>query len=201
MESIFLILAFAVVLIWWLKARGGINQVDVDPITEQKLAQLQTDFERRLTSCSDLPDGIRGRDAFTYWTCMSKWFDRLIAENRYDTELTEKLRQDWFEYIKLLPSAKTARFLALETSDEAKAEIYSQQAESAVRSIKRIEDAFASAIGSDAVELLRQIRSRDADSFDRSGRKPIAPEGHHYFPVSISPYAEQCQPKPSGNAA
>lgn len=188
---------------WWFrfharrKTASAPETAGTSPLSEQELARLQTDFERRLANDFDLPDGIRGREAYIYWNLMRNWFDRLIAANRYDDEYAKKLRHDWCEYIQLLPRAKTVRFLALETNDEAKASIYDQEAESASRSIELIQNAFAAAIGPEAMEELQEIRSRDTDAFDRSGRRPIAPTGHHYFPVSISPYIEECQPKPS----
>lgn len=207
MEYLLLIFATVAIAVWWFRLRAGRN-TDIDlntagaiPLSEQELARLQADFERRLANDYDLPDGIRGRDAYIYWSLMRNWFDRLIAANRYDDEYVKKLRHDWCEYIQLLPRAKTARFLALETNDEAKASAYDQEAELASRSIELIQNAFAAAIGAEAMVELREIRSRDADVFDRSGRRPMAPTGHHYFPVSISPYIEECRPKPSHEVA
>ena len=203
MEYILLIFATVAVTFWWLKFRSGrktdsdLNSAGRSPPSEQELVLLQADFERRLTNDCELPDGIRGRDAYIYWNLMRNWFDKLIAANRYDDRYSKKLRHDWSEYIQLLPQIKTARFLAMETNEEAKASAYHQETKSALRSIEHIQNAFAAAIGSEATEQLREIRSRDADAFDRSGRRPMAPTGHHYFPVSISPYSEECQPKPS----
>jgi hypothetical protein len=206
-EYLLLIFVTVAIAVWWFRFRASRktasypNTAGTSPLSEQELARLQTDFERRLANDCDLPDGIRGRDAYIYWNLMRNWFDRLIAANRYDDEYAKKLRLDWCEYIQLLPQAKTARFLALETNDEAKASAYDHEAESASRSIELIQNAFATAIGTEAMEELREIRSRDADVFDRSGRRPMAPTGHHYFPVSISPYVEECKPKPSHKVA
>lgn len=206
MEILLLIFAAVAIAIWWLRFRAGRtasgpNTAGASSLSEPELARLQANFERRLASDCDLPDGIRGRDAYMYWNLMRNWFDRLIAANRYDDEYATKLRNDWFEYIQLLPRAKTARFLALETNNEAKVVTYDQEAETASRSIESIQNAFAAAIGAEAMEELREVRRRDADAFDRSGRGPMAPMGHHYFPVSICPYIEECQPKPSHKVA
>ena len=196
MEYLF-IFAVVAIAVWWFSFRVDRNTAGTNALTEQELARLQMDFERRLANECDLPDGIRGRDAYIYWNLMCNWFDKLIAANRYDDEYTKKLRSDWYEYIQLLPQAKSARFLALETSNEVKASDYDQEAGSASRSIELIQNAFAAAIGADAIDQLLEIRSRDADAFDRSGRRPIAPIGHHYFPVSINPYIEEYRLKSS----
>jgi len=206
-EYLLLMFAAVAIVVWWFRFRAGcktdsdLNTAGKSPLSEEELARLQADFERRLANDYDLPDGIRGRDAYIYWNLMRTWFDRLIAANRYDDEYAKKLRHDWCEYIQLLPQAKTARFLALETNDYAKASAYDQEAESASQSIELIQNAFAAAIGAEAMDELREIRNKDADAFDRSGRRPMAPTGHHYFPVSISPYIEECQPKPSHEVA
>lgn len=200
MEYLFIFVVVAIA-IWWFCFRVDRNTAVINALTEQELARLQMDFERRLANECDLPDGIRVRDAYIYWNLMCNWFDKLHAANRYDDEYAKKLRRDWCEYIQLLPKAKSARFLALETSNEVKAADYDQEAGSASRSIELIQNAFAAAIGADAIEQLLEIRSRDADAFERSGRRPIAPIGHHYFPVSINPYIEEYRPKSSHEVA
>jgi hypothetical protein len=199
----FLIFTAVAIAGWWFKFRKGRNTAsDADttgtrPINEQELARLQGEFERRLGNDSDLPDGIRGRDAYIYWNLMRNWFDSLIAANRYDDQYANKLRRDWYDYIQLLPQVKTARFLALATNDKTMASAYDQGAGSAVRSIELIQNAFATAVGAEAMEVLLEVRGRDTDAFDRSGRRPMAPKGYRYFPVSISPYIEECQLKTS----
>ena len=203
LEYILLIFVSVAVTVWWFRFRAarkngtGPDTADASPLSVQELARLQMDFERRLADDCDLPDSIRGRDAYIYWNLMRKWFDRLIAANRYDDEYAKKLQRDWCDYIELLPRAKTARFLAMEADNKAKASVYDHEAESASRSIEVIQNAFAAAIGTEAIEELRDVRSRDYDAFDRTGRRPMAPMGHHYFPVSIRPYTEECRPKHS----
>ena len=200
LEYILLIFASVAVTVWWFRFRATRKVVsdpdtaDASPLSVQELARVQTDFERRIAADCDLPDGIRGRDAYIYWNLMRKWFDRLIAANRYDDEYARKLQRDWRDYIELLPRAKTARFLALETGDKAKASAYDQEAELASLSVEIIQNAFAAAIRAEAIEELRDVRSRGADAFDRSGTRPMAPMGHLYFPISIRPYIEECRP-------
>lgn len=192
LEYLLLIFASVAVTVWWFRFRA--DTAGTSPLSEQELVRLQADFERRIAADRDLPDSIRGRDAYIYWNLMCKWFNRLIAAHRYDDEYTKKLRHDWRNYIELLPQAKTARFLALETNDEAKASTYDQEAELTSRSIELIQNAFAVAIGADAIEELRDVRNRDVDAFDRTGKRPMAPMGHRYLPISLSPYIEECRP-------
>jgi hypothetical protein len=54
-----------------------------------------------------------------------------------------------------------------------------------------IEDAFAAAVGNEAIEELRSVRDAPPGAFDRSGRKPMAPIGYRYAPVSFYPYREE----------
>jgi len=131
---------------------------------------------------------------------MRNWFSQLNAAYRYDEAQVQWLRRDWRDYIDLLPGVTTSQFLALEASSSAKASAHSGEAELASRKVELIENAFAAAVGESAIDELRQVRSRDADAFDRTGTKPMAPVGHHYFPVSLNPYVEECQPVlPSAN--
>lgn len=203
MEYLLVIFAVLVLTVWWLKSRSSRNttststKVVTNTLSELELTRLQMNFEQRLASGGDLPDGIRGKDAYIYWNLMRNWFEKLIAANRYDDEHANKLRRDWCDYIQLLPRVKTAQFLARETNNKAKAATYEQDAESALRSIELIQHAFALAIGAEAMEELREVRGKSPNAFDRSGRRPMAPDGHYYFPVSISPYKEECLPKPS----
>lgn len=203
LEYLLFIFATVAIAFWWFRFRAGRktasgpNFAGTSPPSDQELARLQADFERRITNDCDLPDGIRGRDAYIYWNLMRNWFDRLIAANRYDDEYAKKLQRDWCDYIELLPRAKTARFLAMEADNKAKASVYDHEAESTSLSIEVIQNAFAAKIGTEAIEELRDVRSRDYDAFDRTGRRPMAPMGHHYFPVSIRPYTEECRPKHS----
>jgi len=201
LEYILLIFASVAVTVWWFMRRAAnrssieSDTVDANPLSVQELARLQVDFERHLADDCDLPDSIRGRDAYVYWNLMRKWFDRLSAESRFNDGCARKLQSDWREYFELLPRAKTAQLLAMEAADKAKASAYDQEAKVALRSIEIIQNAFAAAISAEAIEELRYIRSRDYDAFDRTGRKPMAPTGHHYFPTSIRPYIEECRPK------
>lgn len=200
MDYLLFIIAAVAVAALWFKARSTssgseIKTRETRTLSHDDVIQSQLEFERRLESESDLPDGIRGRDAYIYWNLMRKWFDKLAAEHRYSEETINKLQRDWCTYMELLPQMKSAQFLARELEDQRKAVTYNQEAIQAARSIEAIQDAFAALIGHDATETLHSIRDRAADAFDRTGKRDVAPPGHHYFPVSISPYIEECKPK------
>ena len=198
MDYLLLILIAVAITVWWFKTRSGISS-DIEAkskeISHDEVIKLQLDFEHQLESDFDLPDGIRGKDAYIYWHLMRKWFSKLTAENRYNQEILGKIQRDWCFYLDQLPKMKRARFLAMELEDRQKADKYDQRADQTVRSIEGIQDTFASLIGPQAVEELCLIRNQDTDAFDRTGKRVVAPAGHHYFPVSINPYIEECRPK------
>lgn len=199
MDYFILIIVGMAVAAWWLKFRSSLKatsasfDTETSTLSEHELAQLQKDFENRLKNDADLPDGIRGRDAYIYWNLMRNWYEKLIAENRYDDEYAKKLRSDWRDYIQLLPRAKSAQFLANQINDEARIATYEREVESAFRSIELIQNAFATAIGVEATEELQEVREKSPNAFDRSGLKPMAVVGYYYCPVSLNPYMEECR--------
>lgn len=127
---------------------------------------------------------------------MRNWFNHLAAASRYDDAKAQKTRQDWCDYLELVPQASTLRFLSREADSADKASAHSEEADLASKRIDFIQNAFAAAVGSEAIEELQRVREREADAFDRTGTQPIAPIGHRYFPVSLNPYVEKCQPVP-----
>jgi hypothetical protein len=155
----------------------------------------QAEFERRLNENADLPAGIRWQKAYTYRHLMSKWFASLIAKYRYDDVMTKKIKTDWLNYLDLLESQSTTDFLSLESSNEKKREAYGAEGWQMRQQYMAIEDGFAAAMGEEAIKELAQVRTAEYDSFDRSGRKPIAPEGFRYSLVSLHPYDEELKPK------
>lgn len=143
--------------------------------SEEYVIEKQMKFEKRLRDGVDLPDGIRGRAAHIYLHLMREWFNNLAAQSRYDEAKVKKLRKDWLIYMETLEDRETCRFLAAEGSDQAKRDEYDVRADEAHRQVIAIEDAFAHATGPDAVEKLRDIRSREYDSFSNAGE--LAPDG------------------------
>jgi hypothetical protein len=160
-------------------------------LSDEAVTKAQMAFEKRLHENTDLPDGIRWQDAFIYWNCMRKWFGILIAAYRYDEKTSDKIKSDWLEYMYLMEDKATFHSLSLETEVEKKRDAYAKEAVEARSKKELIENAFAATIGKKAIEQLEYARSRPHDAFDRSGKKPIAPIGYHYFPTSIRPYNEE----------
>ena len=122
---------------------------------------------------------------------MNKWFATLIARHRYDNVMSEKLKTDWLNYLDLLAPQKTVSFLSAEATDEKNRESYGKDSCKMRQQYIAIEDGFAAAIGKEAIAELERVRGAAHSSFDRSGIKPMAPEGFHYFPVSLNPYVEE----------
>jgi hypothetical protein len=126
---------------------------------------------------------------------MSKWFDSLIAKYRYDESISTNIRSDWLSYMYLLESESKSSFRSFETINVNDKESYEQTAWLERKQYVAIEDAFAAAIGNEAIEELRRVREAQIGAFDRSGRKPMAPIGYLYVPVSLHPYDEDLKPK------
>jgi hypothetical protein len=80
---------------------------------------------------------------------------------------------------------------AQQVADEKKRESYGKESRQMRQQYMAIEDGFAAAIGKEATAELERVRATAHSSFDRSGIKPMAPEGFHYFPVSLNPYDEE----------
>ena len=178
---------------------GGRGREDVDqhtpakPLSDEDVAIAQSAFERRLEADSDLSDTIVWGDAYIYWQLMSKWSRTLLETHRDNAKLAAKLRNDWLDYLHCLETLKTEAFVAGEANH--KRDLYGSEAEQSWRTKVAIEDAFAAAIGDEALQLLRRVRAANHVAFDRSGKKPMAADGYYYSPVSFSPYIEQLKPK------
>jgi hypothetical protein len=148
--------------------------------SEEYVVEQQMKFEKRLRDGVEigLPDAVRGRPAHIYLNLMRDWFNRLAAQARYDEPKLRKLRKDWLIYMEMLETSRTSNFLSMESPDEAAREKHERQAEEEKVQLVAIEDAFAEAIGSEAVEKLREIRAKEYDSFSDAGE--LAPDGYRY---------------------
>jgi hypothetical protein len=94
-------------------------------------------------------------------------------------------------YLDLLERQKKVSFLSTEATDEKKRESYGKESWQMRQQYMAIEDGFAAAIGKEATAELERVRAAAHSAFDRSGIKPMAPEGFHYSPVSLNPYDEE----------
>jgi hypothetical protein len=160
-----------------------INAYDSDSleITDAILFECQKIFEKKLQDEIDFPDAIRGKDIYIYRNLMNVWFEKLSAKNRYDTEMTQKLRKDWIDYMQALEDRSTHNYLSFEFYDEndnTKSDGYRERCYLDNRKICFIEDAFTSEIGKDAVKELANIRAMDDEHFSRKGEK--SPNGFIY---------------------
>jgi hypothetical protein len=198
MKYAILIVVAVVIVLWQLdkqrvkKEALLFEEYEKTKLSDEAITKVQTEFEKRLEENTDLPDGIRGKEAFIYWNLMRNWFGSLIAANRYTETVSDKIKSDWLDYMSLLEEKSTLNFLCAEAENEEKRDRYYEEKDEAAKKIELIENGMAAAIGEGAIEQLEHTRSRDYDAFDRSGKKPIAPIGYRYFPTSIRPYVEEC---------
>jgi hypothetical protein len=190
------------VLSWWMSKNESETRKQQSEeweryrLSDENVLKAKADFDMRLNEDAGLPDGIVGREAYIYRNLMRKWFDSLIAKYSYDESMSTKIRSDWLSYMYLLESESRSSFLSRETNNANEQERYGQDAWLERKQYVAIEDAFAAAIGNEAIEELQRVREAPHDAFDRSGRKPMASIGYSYVPVSLRPYDEELRPKP-----
>lgn len=155
-------------------------EVEERRTSEQYVIDRQAEFERQLRNGIQygLPDAIRGKTAHIYLHLMREWFNKLAARNRYDESKVRKVRKDWLIYMEALAHHATSSFLAAEAADETKRHKHEKSMDEERRQIVSIEDAFAEAIGPEAVGQLREIRAKKWDNFNDQG--DVAPDGYRY---------------------
>lgn len=179
-----------VLLYYWLDSKAEKRrknhsiQGERDRFTDENIFKAQYEFERNLNENADLPDGIRRQRAYIYRHLMSGWFATLIAKHRYNDAMSSKIKSDWLDYLYFLERGSTVSYLWSESDNEKKQDSYGKESWLISQQYMAIEESFAAAIGNNALAELQQVRSASPFRFDRSGIKPIAPEGFHYFPVS-----------------
>jgi len=175
MEQVLLIVCATAILLYFLwKAdlHREHNKLLSDEYAKRRLSdeaviKAQTEFESRLETNIDLPDGIRGRDAFIYWQLMRKWFASRHASSRHAATESDKIKSDWLDYMHLMEERAILRFLSLGTENEEKRKAYDEEAIEVSRKITMIEDGMAAAVGQEAVAQLEDARRRPHDEFDR----------------------------------
>jgi hypothetical protein len=172
---------------------GCFRKYEKRRLSDDGVMAAQREFEKQLDESIDLdlPDAIRWSTAFTYWHLMRKWFSALMASNRCDEKSSDKMKSDWLNYMDFLEERETSLFLAEWGKDDKKRAAYREEATVLKRKIELIENAFAIAIGPEAVEQLEHVRSSPLGAFDRSGKKPMAPIGYRYSVTSLRPYVEE----------
>jgi hypothetical protein len=170
-------------------------EADEHRTSEEYVAKQQVSFEERLAQGVEirLPDALTGEQIYIYRRLMREWFDKLVAQNRYNEPTVVKLRKDWLVYMELLESRQTNEFLSLEASDEAKRPQYGREAHEEGMQITAIENGFAEAVGPEAVDALRQTRAKRYDDFSNAGE--LAPEGYRYRGFSLRGVPDQPIPR------
>jgi len=142
--------------------------------TEDAVFSIQTKFEKQLEE-TYLPDAISGKEIYLYQNLIRPWYNELTSKNRYDDNMTQKLRLDFIEYMDSLKDRSTYNFLSLE-SEGKESEKYREMHINASRKVFAIQDAFAAAIGTKAIDELARVRNESSfRKFSNSGQ--MAPKG------------------------
>lgn len=188
--ELLIVCAIAILLYFWLKVVVT-REYAKRRVSDEAVIKAQTEFERQLETNIDLPDGIRGRDAFIYWQLMRKWFASRHASSRHAATESDKIKSDWLDYMHLMEERAILRFLSLGTENEEKRKAYDEEAIEVSRKITMIEDGMAAAVGQEAVAQLEDARRRPHDAFDRKA------DGFYrlsLFSTSIKPCVEKLVP-------
>jgi len=181
-----------IVVVWWLASHSKKTVVVSVPnnkddekakteITEEMVFSTQTIFDKKLNDEIDFPDAIRGVRIYIYRNLMCHWYDKLASENRYNEDITQKLRNDWLDYMWAVEHGSTYTYLSSEFWDEkdnTKSDYYRDKDILASKKMFAIEEAFAMAVGKKEVEELALVRKMDFYKFDKFGN--LAPEGFEY---------------------
>ena len=138
-----------------------------------------TQFEVDLRRNKDLPDAVRGVDAYVFRYLMRDWFSELIARHRHNDDLARRLRQDMAEYMESLSHSRTASFLSFESRTEEARTKYEAEFGNLRKKFLIIEQSFALQIGRDAPETLKESRDAPHGRYDDDGTP--APPGYRYL--------------------
>jgi hypothetical protein len=153
-------------------------QTHKDEISEEKIFEIQARFEKKLQEEIEFPDAIGGNEIYIYSKLMRVWFNKLSAQNRYNDLMLQKLRSDWLEYMEAVADSSTYNYLSMEfwdEKDQTKSNEYEEKQIMASRKVLAIQDAFATAIGEEAISELAIIKDMNFMEFSRRGE--LAPDG------------------------
>ncbi len=192
--SFFWIVAI-IVVVWWLASRSKKVEsrplpveadkanLDVEPetiITEEDIFKAQSWFDKKLQEEINFPDAIEGYPIYIYKNLVTVWYKKLAAENRYDDKMTQKLRSDFLDYIRAMQHRASSGYLFTDSPDKEVSSRHGEKMATANKKAVAIEDAFAAAIGDEAIAELKHFRNIKADfsKFDKYGN--LAPKGFEY---------------------
>lgn len=141
-------------------------------LSDKKIREIQSEFEEKLTTYPNLPDNPGSVGKYIYREIMSKWYEKLISQNRYNQDISKKLMNDWIDYIKSIQEISLYGFLASEASyneDEATYKGHMKNMQNAHIKAKDIENAFGALVGDEAQNLLECARNLNEFDFDMDG--------------------------------
>src|SRR5262249_28818439 len=107
--DLLIVCATAILLYFWLKVVVT-REYAKRRVSDEAVIKAQAEFERRLETNIDLPDGIGRRDAFIYWHLMRKWFAGRHASSRHAATESDKIKSDWLDYMHLMEERAILRF-------------------------------------------------------------------------------------------
>lgn len=188
MEVLLLIVAVWAIVSWFSKKKrtSGSNNdstktLETPTITEEDVHKAQAIFEERL-SMTYLPDSIHRQDSYVYRNLVLPWYKELIAKHRYDDSMSQKLRDDFLDYMSAIDDRSTTNYLWMESYDEDDENAGQDYRDRHIAESKKafaIEEGFACAMGEDAKKELTRIRKMDTLKFNRLGTE-LAPDGKEY---------------------
>jgi len=167
-----------IIAVWWIikrsqKSNSSQREEDVlipesNLIEEDLVFKVQGEFEKNLGD-TFLPDAVKYRDLYIYKYMMRGWFSELSGKYRYDESMIQKLRKDWLDYMEALRDKGLYNFLSLEAETEEQRESYGEKHFMASSKVSAIQDAFAVAIGEEAVKKLSNLQEEELFAFTREG--------------------------------
>ncbi len=92
--------------------------------------------------------------------------------------MIQKIREDFLDWMYSTEHGHRANYLSFELEDEDSRNSYSDEAAIAGKKSYTIENAFAAAIGDNAIKELERVRTLGYSSIDKNGN--LAPEGFRF---------------------
>ena len=146
----------------------AIEELEKNAFSEDNVNKILVQFEQDIAQNINLPNGIRNQQSYIYKHLVKKWYKEIIAKNRYNDEISEKIRVDIIKYISNLSQMNRASFPESESKGSNRAK-HEEDVKLVKLKIEAIEDGFAAACGPGAVKELEIIRNRTPLEFSEDG--------------------------------
>ena len=166
--GIVLCIFFILDLIRRKRRKEAIEDFEKNVFREDNVNKIIVQFERDLAQNIGLPDGIGNQQCYVYKHLMKNWYKEIIAKNRYNDEMSEKIRIEMVEYITSLERLNKSKHLASKSAGSERAK-HEEEGILAKLKVEAIEDGFAAARGPDAAKELEIIRNRTPSEFSQDG--------------------------------